>query len=97
MTDSLCRKRKLADSFIPCDRRHNELVSKFNGGFKVLLQQGRSDPNFYLVYKLYIFLITMRDKRICYSKNVMWQSTCLEVYPVMDNNYTSLFKVVICG
>ena len=45
---------KLQETFSKFHRRHYELVSKFNVGFKILLHQGLSEPEFYgdLVYKL---------------------------------------------
>ena len=48
------RYHKLRKSFSKFYRRHYELVSKFKGGLKSLLQQGLSEPELYgdLVYKL---------------------------------------------
>ena len=47
------RYHKLRKTFSKFYRRYYELVSKFNVGFKTLLQQGLSEPQFYddLVYK----------------------------------------------
>ena len=47
------RYHKLRKAFSKFYRRHNELISKFNVGFKSLLHQGLSEPEFYgdLVYK----------------------------------------------
>ena len=47
------RYHKLRKTFSKFYRRHYELVSKFNVGFKTLLHQGLSEPGFYgdLVYK----------------------------------------------
>ena len=49
----LYRYHKLRNAFSKFNRRHYELVSKFNVGFKTLLHQGLSEPEFYgdLVYK----------------------------------------------
>ena len=48
------RYHKLRKTFSKFYRRHYELVSKFSVGFKTLLHQGLSEPEFYgdLVYKL---------------------------------------------
>ena len=50
------RYHKLRKTFSKFYRRHYELVSKFNVGFKPLLHQGLSEPEFYgdLVYKFKI-------------------------------------------
>ena len=47
------RYHKLRKAFSKIYRRHYELISKFNVGFKFLLHQGLSEPEFYgdLVYK----------------------------------------------
>ena len=47
------RYHKLRKTFSKFNRRHYELVSKFNDGLKTLLNQGLSEPEFYgdLVYK----------------------------------------------
>ena len=47
------RYHKLRKAFSKFNRRHSDLVSKFNVGLKSLLQQGLSEPEFYgdLVYK----------------------------------------------
>ena len=47
------RYHKLRKTFSKFYRRHYELVSKFNVGFKTFLHQGLSEPEFYgdLVYK----------------------------------------------
>ena len=47
------RYHKIREVFSKLNRRHHELVSKFNVGLKSLLHQGLSEPEFYgdLVYK----------------------------------------------
>ena len=47
------RYHKLRKAFSKFYRRHSELIPKFNVGFKSLLHQGLSEPEFYvdLVYK----------------------------------------------
>ena len=51
--DSYDLKAELRKTFSKFYRRHYDLVSKFNTGFKSLLKQGLSEPEFYddLVYK----------------------------------------------
>ena len=48
------RYHKLRKTFSKLNRRHYELVSKFNVGLKTLLHQGLLEPEFYgdLAYKL---------------------------------------------
>ena len=47
------RYHKLRKTFSKFYRRHYELISKYNAGFKTLLGEGLSEPEFYgdLVYK----------------------------------------------
>ena len=86
-------------------RRHNELITKFNVGLKSLLQQGLSEPEFYgdLVYKLkkirgmmdfssQFWKVIMRYKRIGYNLNVMRQSACLAINPIMVDSFPALFN-----
>ena len=42
------RYHKLRKTFSKFNRRHYELVSKFNVGLKTLLHQGLSEPEFYV-------------------------------------------------
>ena len=78
------RYHKLRKTFSKFYRRHYELVSKFNVGFKPLLHQGLSLPEFYgdLVYKLkkiegradfsdQFRKTIVRYKRIGYNINIM--------------------------
>ena len=57
LTDKLYKQdyryHKLRKAFSKVNRRHYELISKFNVGLKSLLHQGLSEPEFYgdLVYK----------------------------------------------
>ena len=99
------RYHKLRKAFSKFYRRHNELVSKFNVGLKSLLHQGLSEPKFYgdLVYKFKkIRGMTdfsdqfrkniMRYKRISYNLNVMRQSACLVINPIMVDGFAALFN-----
>ena len=87
------------------NRRHVELISKFNVGLKSLLHQSLSEPEFYgdLVYKFkkirgmtdfsdQFKKIIMRYKRIGYNLNVMRQSACLVINPITVDCYAALFK-----
>ena len=99
-----CRYHKLQKTFSKFYRRHYELVSKFNDGLKSLLQQGILEPEFYgdLVYKLRKIIsradfsdqfrkVFMRYwMRIGYNINVMRQSACLIINPVMVDSFASL-------
>ena len=104
------RYHKLRKSFSKFYRRHNELVSKFSVGLKSLLQQGLSEPEFYgdLVYKFknirgttdfssQFHKIIMRYKRMWYSLNVMRQSACLVINPIMVDSFAALFNCTPVG
>ena len=79
------------------------MISKFNVGLKSLLHQGLSEQEFYgdLVYKFkkisgmtdfpdQFRKIIMRYKRIGYNLNVMRQSACLVINPIMVDGYAAL-------
>ena len=81
------------------------MSSKFNVGLKTLLREGLSEPEFYgdLVYKFKKLIgrndisfqfrkILTRYRRIGYSLNVMRQSACLVVNPIMVDNYAAFFN-----
>ena len=81
------------------------MISKFNVGLKSLLHQGLLEPEFYgdLVYKFKKIMgmadfsdpfrkIIMRYKRIGYNLNVMRQSACLVINPIMVDGYAALFN-----
>ena len=104
------RYYKLRKTFSKFYRRHYELVSKFNVGFKPLLHQGLSEPKFYgdLVYKFKQIVhraefsdqfrkIIVRYKRIKYNINIMQQSACLVFNSITVNNFTSLFNCTPVG
>ena len=90
------RYHKLRKAFSKFYRRHNESVSNFNVALKSLLQQGLSEPEFYgdLVYKFkkirgmtdfssQFQKVKMCYKRIGHNLNVMQQSACLVINPIM--------------
>ena len=99
------RYHNLRKAFSKFYRRHYELISKFNVGFKSLLHQGLSEPEFYgdLVYKFKTIWgmtdfsdqfrkIIMRYKRIGYNLNVMRQSACLVINHITVDGFVALFN-----
>ena len=84
--------------------------SKYNVGFKTLLSERLSEPEFYgdLVYKFkklkgindFSFQfrkIITRYRRIGYNLNVMRQSACLVFNPIMVDNYAAFFNCTPVG
>ena len=80
-------------------------MCKYNVGLKSLLQEGRSEPEFYgdLVYKFrkiigindfpYHFKKNIvRYKRIGYNIDVLRQTACLVVNPIKVNSFAYLFN-----
>ena len=91
-------------------RRHFDIVSKYNVGLKGLLLEGLSEPEFYgnLVYKFrkifgkndfpYHFKkIIVRYKKIGYNIDVLRQTACLVVNPIMVNSFAYLFNCTTVG
>ena len=95
----------LRKAFSKFYRRHSALVEKYSVSLKTLLQQGVSEPEFYgnLVYRFsktvgksnfsqqFRKLINCY-KRIGYSLDIMRQTVCLVVNPVIVDGYASLFN-----
>ena len=90
--------------------RHSELLVKYNIGLKTLLQQGISEPICYgdLVYKFKRIVrkpnfsdqfktIIKLDKIVAYNLDIMKQSACLVVNPIMVNSYGFLFNCMTVG
>ena len=90
------RYHKLRKTFSKFYRRYYDLISKFQVGLKSLLRQGLSEPDFYgdLVYKLkkivgsnnfsaQFIKIISHYKKIGYNINVLQQTACLVVNPIM--------------
>ena len=86
-------------------RRHSALLEKYSVSLKTLLQQGISEPEFYgdLVYRFRKIVgksnfseqfrkIINRYKRIGYSLDIMRQTACLIVNPIIVDGYASLFN-----
>ena len=91
-------------------RRYYDLISKFQVGLKSLLRQGLSEPDFYgdLVYKLkkivgsnnfsaQFIKIISHYKKIGYNINVLQQTACLVVNPIMVGNFAFLFNCTPVG
>ena len=104
------RYHKLRKTFSGFCRRHCGLVSGFSVGFKTLLHQGLSEPEFYgdLVYKFKRIVgradfsdqfrkIIVRYKRIGYNMDIMRQSACLVFNPVAVDDFPSLFGCTPVG
>ena len=101
---------KLRQTFSKFYRRYYGLISKFQVGLKSLLRQGLSEPDFYgdLVYKLkrivgsnnfsaQFIKIISHYKKIGYNINVLQQTACLVVNPIMVGNFAFLFNCTPVG
>ena len=99
---------KLRKAFLKFYHRHSALVEKYNFSLITLLQQGISEPEFYgdLVYRFRKIVgksnfseqfrkLINHYKRIGYSLDIMLQTTCLVINPIIVNGYTSLFNCTI--
>ena len=96
---------KLRKAFSKFYRRHSALLEKYSVSLKTLLQQGISEPEFYgdLVYRFRKIAGKSnfseqfrkrinRYKRIGYSLDIMRQTACLVVNPIIVDGYASLFN-----
>ena len=96
---------KLLKAFSKFYRRHSALLEKYSVRLKTLLQQGISKPEFYgdLVYRFRKIVgksnfseqfrkLINRYKRIGYSLDIMRQTACLVVNPIIVDGYASLFN-----
>ena len=92
----------LRKTFSKFYRRYYDLISKFQVGFKSLLRQGLSEPDFYgdLVYRLekivgsnnfsaqFIKIIIISHyKKIGYNIHVLQQTACLVVNRILVGNF----------
>ena len=97
------RYHNIRKAFSKLYRRHHKLIAKFNVGLKSLLPQGLSEKEFYgdLVYKFkkimrrtefsdQFRIIIIRHKRIGYDLNVMRQSACLVMNPILVDNVAAI-------
>ena len=99
------RYLKLCKAFSNFYRRHSALVEKYIVSLKTLLQQGISEPEFYgdLLYRFIKIVgksnfseqfrkLINRYKRIGYSLDIMRQTACPVVNPIIVDGYASLFN-----
>ena len=96
---------KLRKAFSKFYRRHSALLEKYSVSLKTLLQQGISEPEYYgdLVYRFRKIVgksnfseqfrkLINRYKRIGYGLDIMRQTACLVVNPIIVDVYASLFN-----
>ena len=96
---------KLSKTFSKFYRRYYNFISKFQVRLKSLLRQGLSEPDFYgdLGYKLkkivgsknfsaQFIKIVSHYKKIGYNINVLQQTACFVVNPIMVGNFAFLFN-----
>ena len=96
---------KLRQAFSKFYRRHSALLENYSVSLKTLLQQGISEPEFYgdLVYRFRKIVgksnfleqfrkLINRYKRIGYSLDIMRQTACLVVNPIIVDGYAPLFN-----
>ena len=96
---------KLRKAFSKFYRRYSALLEKYSVSLKTLLQQGISEPELYgdLVYRFRKVVgksnfleqfrkLINRYKRIGYSLDIMRQTACLVVNPIIVDGYASLFN-----
>ena len=96
---------KLRKAFSKFYRRHSALVEKYSVSLKTLLQQNLSEPEFngdlvYIFRKIVgksnfseqFRKLINRYKRIGYSLDIMRQTACLVVNPIIVDGYASLFN-----
>ena len=99
------RYYKFLKAFPKFYRRDSALVEKYSVSLKTLLQQGISESEFYgdLVYRFRKIVgksnfleqfrnLINRCKRIGYSLDIMRQTACLVVDPIIVDGYASLFN-----
>ena len=104
------RYHKLHKIFSKFYRRYYVLISKFQVGLKSLLRQGLSEPEFYgnLVYKskkvvgsnnfsAQFIKIISHYKMIGYNINVLQQTACLVVNPIMVSYFALPFNCTPVG
>ena len=104
------RYHNLHKTFSKFYRRYYDLISKLQVGLKSLLHQALSEPEFYgdLVYKLkkivgsnnfsaQFIKIISHCKKIGYNINVLQQTACLVINPIMVCNLTFLFNCTLVG
>ena len=97
------RKKIIKNKFY---RRHYELISKFNVGFKTLHMMAFRNQNFMVTVYKFKKLIGMNDFSFHFRKIIvhyrrigyaMRQSACLAFNPIMVDNYAAFFKCTPVG
>ena len=95
---------KLRQAFSKFNRRHSALLEKYSVRLKTLLQHIYRNQNFTVtVYRFRKIVrkskfseqfrkLINRYKRIGYSLNIMRQTACLVVIPIIVDGYASLFN-----
>ena len=96
---------KLCKAFSKFYRRHSALLEKYSVSLKTLLQQGISEPELYgdLLYRFRKIVgksnfseqfrkLIKRYKRIGSSLDIIRQTACLVVNPVIVDGYALLFN-----
>ena len=104
------RYHKIRKAFSKFYHRHSESIVKYNIGLKTLLQQGISEPIFYsyLAYKFKRIVgkpnfsdqfkkIAQRYIRVGYNLDIMRQSACLVLNPIMVYSYGFLCNCTAVG
>ena len=105
-----CGCRGVRKAFSEFYHRHSDLIVKYNIGLKTLLQQGISKPIFYgdLVCKFGRIVgkpnfsdqfgtVVKRYIRVGYNFDIMRQSACLVLNPIMVYGYGFLFNCTRVG
>ena len=95
----------IREAFSKFYRRHSALLEKYSVSLKTLQQQGISEPEFYgdLVYRFRKMVgksnfseqfrkLINRYKRIGYSLDILRQTACLVVNPIIVDGYASPFN-----
>ena len=96
---------KLRKAFSKFYRRHSALLEKYSVSLKTLLQQGISEPEFYgdSVYRFRKIVgksnfseqlrkLIRLYKIIGYSLDIMRQTACLVVNPIIVDGYAAIFN-----
>ena len=99
---------KLCKAFSKFYRRYYDLISKFQIRLKIILRQGLLEPEFHgdLVYKLkkivgsnnfsaQFIKIISHYKKIGFTINVLQQTACLVVNPIMVSIFAFLFNCTL--
>ena len=91
-------------------RRYYDLISKFQVGLEFFLRQRLWGPELYddllnnlmkIVasnnFSAHFTKIISHYKKIAYNKNVLQQTACLVVNPIVDCNFAFLFNCTLMG